>query len=439
MIEGILLYCGLLVAFAAIFYALMTRNKYEGFISIGSFTPRILPNLAVWLDGKDPLGTGTLPSAGSTLATWVDKSGNGYNGNAIGAPTWSSGVSVSPTDYYITPYSIAGNIETSFIVCSIPNTSVTVLLQGSNNNSRQLFTNGANLFINYQGVSTPYSSGFKVKLNKLQLVDTLISPSSIISYLNGTQGVSNTGTYAFTNSSTQIGGSLAIISEIIIYKSILSRAERQSIEQYLMNKWGIPAESPPPPAGCSDGRYDSAELDAIRLYTQEECNSMDGIWHQNGECTKKTGGSYSWDCRNQTSPPAPCAKGRYDSPELDAIRLYTQAECEGINGIWHQNGECTKKTGGSYSWDCRNQTSPPTIPSPSSYSTIFASPVPAVVFSPSPSPSPSPLPSPSPSPSPSPLPSPSPSPSPSPTPVTSFAPVAPTYKFSLPPTMRMAL
>ena len=200
----------------------------------------------------------------------------------------------------------------------------------------------------------------------------------------------------------------------------------------------------PPLAGCSEGRYDSPELGAMRLYTREECEGIDGIWHQNGECTKKTGGSYSWDCRNQTSPPAPCSKGRYDSPELGAIRLYTQEECEGINGMWYENGECLKKTGGSYSWDCRNQTNPPTIPSPSSYSTIFASPV---VFSPSPSPLP--LPSPSPvtsfTPSPSPVtsftPSPSPSPSPSPvtlfTPVTSLPPTEPTYKFSLPPTMRM--
>jgi hypothetical protein len=37
------------------------------------------------------------------------------------------------------------------------------------------------------------------------------------------------------------------------------------------------------------------------------------------------------------------------------MRIYTRNECEGtLNGDWHGNGECTKKGGGSYSWDCRN-------------------------------------------------------------------------------------
>ena len=35
-------------------------------------------------------------------------------------------------------------------------------------------------------------------------------------------------------------------------------------------------------------------------------------------------------------------------------RIYTRDECEGtLNGIWHGNGECSKKEGGSYSYDCR--------------------------------------------------------------------------------------
>ena len=29
------------------------------------------------------------------------------------------------------------------------------------------------------------------------------------------------------------------------------------------------------------------------------------MWYENGECIKKTGGSYSWDCRKQMSPPSP--------------------------------------------------------------------------------------------------------------------------------------
>ena len=36
------------------------------------------------------------------------------------------------------------------------------------------------------------------------------------------------------------------------------------------------------------------------------------------------------------------------------IRIYTREECEGsLNGIYHEGGECTKNDTGSYSWDCR--------------------------------------------------------------------------------------
>lgn len=35
------------------------------------------------------------------------------------------------------------------------------------------------------------------------------------------------------------------------------------------------------------------------------------------------------------------------------IRIYTQSECESKNGIFHANGECSYPTGGSISWDCR--------------------------------------------------------------------------------------
>jgi len=34
------------------------------------------------------------------------------------------------------------------------------------------------------------------------------------------------------------------------------------------------------------------------------------------------------------------------------ILLYSSDECAALNGLYHANGECTKKAGGSYSYDC---------------------------------------------------------------------------------------
>jgi hypothetical protein len=65
------------------------------------------------------------------------------------------------------------------------------------------------------------------------------------------------------------------------------------------------------PAEC--GSYGRPSSDGnIRLYTQAECNSLNGNWYANGECIKKTGGSFSAMCgplNKQTSSSATCLAG----------------------------------------------------------------------------------------------------------------------------------
>ena len=36
----------------------------------------------------------------------------------------------------------------------------------------------------------------------------------------------------------------------------------------------------------------------VRLYTKDECDKLKGNWAPNGECIKKEGGSWSWECRD---------------------------------------------------------------------------------------------------------------------------------------------
>ena len=42
---------------------------------------------------------------------------------------------------------------------------------------------------------------------------------------------------------------------------------------------------------------------SVRMYTQTECDAKGGTWHQNGECTYRTGGSISYDCREVNNDP----------------------------------------------------------------------------------------------------------------------------------------
>jgi hypothetical protein len=41
--------------------------------------------------------------------------------------------------------------------------------------------------------------------------------------------------------------------------------------------------------------------ETLRTFTLGECNQLGGTYGGNGECLKKEGGSWSWDCRNEAN------------------------------------------------------------------------------------------------------------------------------------------
>ena len=70
-----------------------------------------------------------------------------------------------------------------------------------------------------------------------------------------------------------------------------------------------PDECRPPPepivtnTGIDCGNYGSPSSDnRIRIYTNSECDALDGSWVPNGECLMKGGGSYSAACSELNSP-----------------------------------------------------------------------------------------------------------------------------------------
>ena len=89
-----------------------------------------------------------------------------------------------------------------------------------------------------------------------------------------------------------------------------------------------PAQGPKPqprniPKIC--GRLGKPSSDGnIRLYVKQECDKLDGNFHGNGECTKKEGGSYSWDCRelniSDTGPTS--TKDKYDQMDWGGVIKY---------------------------------------------------------------------------------------------------------------------
>ena len=80
------------------------------------------------------------------------------------------------------------------------------------------------------------------------------------------------------------------------------------------------------------GRSSSGGEGGIRLYSQAECNQLGGNWHGNGECTKRTGGSWSWDCRGLNTGSVTSGGGAADlctdgnlSP--GCLKTIVQAQC----------------------------------------------------------------------------------------------------------------
>jgi hypothetical protein len=54
------------------------------------------------------------------------------------------------------------------------------------------------------------------------------------------------------------------------------------------------------PNACDYGYTAVVNGETLRLFTRSECeNTIGGTFAGNGECLKKEGGSYSYDCRNE--------------------------------------------------------------------------------------------------------------------------------------------
>lgn len=215
-----------------------------------NFYPTSITGLRVWLDGKDPLTTGTAPGNGTTLSTWYDKSGYAYHGVGTGSPSYSStGVSFNGSSrYYTIPYSGTHTVETGFIVFNPQNiTSVMNLIAGSATGNREL--------IFYSSRSQMYSA-FTMLINDqplpsagvIGILSYTLTTSSSSMYGNGTLNSSGSGGYTVT-SETSIrvganpGGTTNFFNgsmcEIMIFNTVLSTTDRQKIEGYLAWKWGV--------------------------------------------------------------------------------------------------------------------------------------------------------------------------------------------------------
>lgn len=230
------------------------------------FVPLDISACALWLDAADP---STLTLSGTNVTVWADKSGNGRNTSAVtGTPVLSNnsiisrqGVYFGGTSYFTGPLSYSSNTLSWFIVGTMESGGDSVgriLSFGSpgaydfdsalrlNAASREGLTTeivsyrnayiARNAFVTY-GAPFIFSGG--------------INGASNSPFFNGTgvSGAATSGNFGFTEYGISASSGLSpvrnkgFIFEILVYTNFLTTTQRQQIEGYLANKWGLQGPS----------------------------------------------------------------------------------------------------------------------------------------------------------------------------------------------------
>jgi hypothetical protein len=245
------------------------RQQIEGYLAwkwglIPRFQdPTSIPGSILWLDGAD---TSTLTSGG---ATWTDKSGTGnhaINGTpgASSMPTtttWTNGLQVArftaTSKNSIKTTNLIPNLNITFFIVFRSHTFVAGVSRIMINNvdgHRQVYISGNTAFpvsvtswANYNSPQTTISS---LGQNTPVIFVGTIASGGYNTYVNGSS-VAGTSTATSSASRNYFGsgdgdGSYASIdiAEIVIYDTVLSTVQRQQVEGYLADKWGLRGNLP---------------------------------------------------------------------------------------------------------------------------------------------------------------------------------------------------
>jgi hypothetical protein len=223
--------------------------------------------IKLWYDGADPLGTGTPPAAGTSITTWIDKSGFANNATAGVAATYVAATADSPgyplfngtsTYYNLSNTSFINNQQYMlFIVDQVSSytTGTPHILNGTGGTNSNLLvrytgTSPISIDYTYVGTASVYSLLYVANSNPnptrvWSLVQTATNRQI---YFNGTLGTNDAWTTLISSwAGAEIGRQGAGnpnnyykggIKEILFVTGVPDDDNRQTIEGYLCWKWG---------------------------------------------------------------------------------------------------------------------------------------------------------------------------------------------------------
>ena len=239
-----------------------STQRYSG------FSPQAIPGCALWLDGRDPLGTGVLPSNGTAISTWKDKSGSNnsptsssgtyptYN-TASNAVVWTGGAQQLTFPTTIST-AVVGKAFTVFLVerrtAGAPNNFI---VRGTNQAAN------SNLLIGYESSNLRRFAFYGNDLDATVPTYAANEAASIACFMYSKPGrtIFNNGALTASASNTNavdlaswtgamIGGNSiwtgysGLVYEALIYSTSLSSNDRQQVEGYLGWKWGLQTSLP---------------------------------------------------------------------------------------------------------------------------------------------------------------------------------------------------
>ena len=243
------------------------------------FLPTNFSSCALWLDAADPDGTGLTPANGSVISTWRDKSRNAYTGTSSGSPTLvtrsQNGLPcinfVSDSSQFFNFGNIIPLITAGITVFAVGKTTFGASAQSLIAKSRAAGFNGRwgllyespnlEFLIDVTGSGVLATASATTYSGVFSLFGGAWSSPTAFLYANGTQigSVSASGTPSSISDSLFVGAYPSAsggtpptsgyyfngtIGEIIVYNVALSTTQRQNIEGYLAQKWGLTANLP---------------------------------------------------------------------------------------------------------------------------------------------------------------------------------------------------
>ena len=232
------------------------------------FVPTQMSGCVLWLDGMDPAGTGTAPSTGATVSSWIDKSVSATTTTKGGTPTYlaGGGISFNGGSYFYN-LSFAQNLSQRSIFIIMQETSHTgttgvfPLIPNPSSGSDWTSTNGLTIEttsgLRFYGNVGSYSSDIG---NATQLVKAIyndnMNGTAGSGYVNGTNAANVTAGYTagtcsgygvgarWSGSINMTNGLTGTVYEILFFNRPLLAIERQQVEGYLAQKWSLTGSLP---------------------------------------------------------------------------------------------------------------------------------------------------------------------------------------------------